>query len=155
MPRPKNQRDEFAEQYLAGIFMDAGWAVYFPRKDKGFDFIISKETDAGMVVRPVQIKGKFPEKKTGVVKKYGYRGKLTAMHKEMVLAIAFFTSLSRLPHPDCVAYMPFGKITKTSKEGTFSCGPAKFQQGVISPIETYNQYFDVAGLSALEATDWA
>ncbi|MBW4043806.1 MAG: DUF4365 domain-containing protein [Acidobacteria bacterium] len=95
MPKPKNQRDEFAEQYVAGIFADAGWSVYFPRKDKGFDFIISKKTDAGLIIRPVQVKGKFPETTTAVRKKYGYRGKLTAIHPDMVLVIPLFTSLER------------------------------------------------------------
>jgi hypothetical protein len=73
MPKPKNQRDEFAEQYVAGIFADAGWSVYFPRKDKGFDFIVLKKTDTGLLIRPVQVKGKFPEATTAVRKKYGYR----------------------------------------------------------------------------------
>ena len=103
MPKPKNQRDEFAEQYIAGIFADAGWSVYFPRKDKGFDFVVTKRTEDGMIVRPVQVKGKFPETITAVRKKYGYRGKLTATHPDMVLAIPLFTSLQRLAHPDCVA----------------------------------------------------
>lgn len=43
MPKPSSQRDEFTEQYIAGILADAGWSVYFPRKDKGFDFVISKK----------------------------------------------------------------------------------------------------------------
>jgi hypothetical protein len=56
MPKPKNQRDEFAEQYIAGIFADAAWSVYFLRKDKGFDFIVSKKTGAGPIIRPVEVK---------------------------------------------------------------------------------------------------
>lgn len=38
-----NQRDYFAELHVAGNFGDAGWNVYFPRRDKGFDFIVTKE----------------------------------------------------------------------------------------------------------------
>src|SRR5438128_405916 len=34
--------DFFAELYVAGRFVDAGWNVYFPRRDRGFDFIVSK-----------------------------------------------------------------------------------------------------------------
>jgi len=34
--------DYFAELYVAGKFADEGWNVYFPRCDKGFDFIVSK-----------------------------------------------------------------------------------------------------------------
>lgn len=33
--------DYFAELYVAGRLADAGWNVYFPHRDKGFDFIIS------------------------------------------------------------------------------------------------------------------
>jgi hypothetical protein len=149
MPRPKNQRDEFAEQYVAGIFADAGWSVYFPRKDKGFDFIVSKKTDAGMVIRPVQVKGKFPETTTAVRKTYGYRGPLTAIHPDMVLVIPLFTSLKRLAHPDCVAYMPRTQI-KEPKEGTFWCGPAKLEEGKVSAKGSFQSYFDEEGLKAVE-----
>jgi hypothetical protein len=153
MPRPKNQRDEFAEQYVAGIFADAGWSVYFPRKDKGFDFIVSKKTDAGMIIRPVQVKGKFPETTTAVRRKYGYRGKLTALHHDMVLVIPLFTSLKRLAHPDCVAYMPFSQIVE-AKEGTFWCGPAKLEKGNVCAKESFQHYFDDEGLKAVESKDW-
>jgi hypothetical protein len=40
--RPKT-RDYFAEMYVAGILADKGWNVYFPKRDIGFDFIITKE----------------------------------------------------------------------------------------------------------------
>jgi len=39
--------DFFAELYVAGRFADAGWNVYFPRRDRGFDFIASRLTAAG------------------------------------------------------------------------------------------------------------
>jgi hypothetical protein len=153
VPRPKNQRDEFAEQYIAGLFADAGWSVYFPRKDKGFDFIVSKKTDAGMILRPIQVKGKFPETLTAVRKKYGYRGKLTATHPDMVLVIPLFSSLERLAHPDCVAYMPFNRIGK-AKDGTFWCGPAKLEKGKVSAKMGFQRYFDEQGLKAVESTDF-
>ena len=35
-------RDYFAEMYVAGILADNGWNIYFPRRDNGFDFIITK-----------------------------------------------------------------------------------------------------------------
>lgn len=153
MPRPPNQRDEFAEQYVAGIFADAGWSVYFPRKDKGFDFIISKNTADGMIIRPVQVKGKFPETRTAIRRKYGYRGRLTALHPDMVLAIPLFTSLRRLSYPDCVAYMPRNHISEP-KKNLFWCGPAKLINGQVSPKDSFRKYFDEEGLKALEARDW-
>lgn len=153
MPKPKNQRDEFAEQYVAGIFADDGWSVYFPRKDKGFDFIVSKKTDGGMVVRPVQVKGKFPETTTAIRKKYGYRGTLTAESPGMVLAIPFFTSLKRLAYPDCIAYMPRSQVS-IATNGKFWCGPAKLEKGVVSPKKHFEQYFDDAGIKAVANMDW-
>jgi len=36
-------RDFFAELYVAGILGDAGWSIYFPKRDVGFDFIATKE----------------------------------------------------------------------------------------------------------------
>ena len=153
MPRPINQRDEFAEQYVAGVFAENGWSVYFPRKDKGFDFVITKQTRDGMIVRPVQVKGKFPETTTAVRKKYGYRGKLTAVHPDMVLAMPLFSSLARLAHPDCIAYIPLGKIAK-SANGTFWCGPAKLEKGKVAGKLSYLSYFDDLGLKALENMDW-
>jgi len=49
-------RDYFAELYVAGTFADAGWNVYFPHRDKGFDFIVSRsDSRTGHVIRPVRI----------------------------------------------------------------------------------------------------
>lgn len=39
--------DYFAELYVAGGFADAGWNVYFPHRDQGFDFIVSKSNGRG------------------------------------------------------------------------------------------------------------
>ena len=59
MPGPKTS-DYFAELYVAGRFADAGWNVYFPHRDQGFDFVISKVIGVDTVLRPVQVKGKYP-----------------------------------------------------------------------------------------------
>ena len=82
--------DYFAEMFVAGKLADAGWNVYFPRRDKGFDFIITKCIKSEFVIRPVQVKGKFPEVTTTDRGLHGYIGRLTELHEEMVLAIAFF-----------------------------------------------------------------
>jgi hypothetical protein len=60
--------DYFAELYVAGRFAEAGWNVYFPRRDRGFDFIVSKALpDGQQLLRPVQVKGKYPTDEKGVV----------------------------------------------------------------------------------------
>jgi hypothetical protein len=38
----------------AGIMADYGWNVYFPRRDKGFHFIITRPHEGTALVRPVQ-----------------------------------------------------------------------------------------------------
>src|SRR4051812_11228685 len=102
--------DYFAELYVAGLFADAGWNVYFPHRDKGFDFIITKpHKQLGQIIRAVQVKGKYPTTEKGDKATYGYVGKLTAMHPEMVLAIPYF-SHETPGIPLCVAYMPPSQI---------------------------------------------
>lgn len=152
MPRPKNQRNEFAEMYVAGIFADDGWSVYFPREDKGFDFLISKKLPGGLVIRPVQVKGKYPESLT-TVRPIGHRGPLTAMHPHMVLAIPLFTAQKRLGYPDHVAYIPMSAI-RSLKNNKYFCAPALLKKGAVSPRPSFNKYFDEMGLAAVGKTSW-
>lgn len=95
MPRPETQRDYFAELYVAGIFGDAGWAVYLPKRDVGFDFVVSKEVSGTMLLRPVQVKGLYPTQKKTDKAAYGFTGELTATHPEMVLVLPFFAAHER------------------------------------------------------------
>jgi hypothetical protein len=152
MPKHRSQRDEFAELYVAAVLADAGWSVYFPRRDKGFDFIIAKQLKKHIVVRPVQVKGRFPRSSNSKAKNCGYTGTLTAFHREMVLAIPFFNVSEDLPqgHPDCIAYMPVinGNRGKALRE------PAMREKGKFSPRKTYEQFFDKKGLVDLERSRW-
>jgi hypothetical protein len=61
-------RDYFAELYIAGMMGDRGWAVYFPKRDIGFDFVASKKVGDKVILRPIQVRGKYPtaEKKDKV-----------------------------------------------------------------------------------------
>jgi hypothetical protein len=45
--------DYFAELHVAGRLADAGWDIYFPHRDKGFDFVISKVVNGAPILRPV------------------------------------------------------------------------------------------------------
>jgi hypothetical protein len=58
MPAPKT-RDVFAEYYVAGLFADAGWDIYSPHRDRGFDLIVAKNVSEEMVILPVQVKGLY------------------------------------------------------------------------------------------------
>jgi|ERR1039457_896633 hypothetical protein len=144
--------DYFAELYVAGRFADAGWNIYFPHRDKGFDFIASKETKSGeYLIRPIQVKGKYPTAEKGNKSVYGYVGGLTQLHPEMVLAIPFFSN--QAPGvPTCVAYMPRSLIRKHSRG--FKSQPASFRDGVPAPRRDYAKFFDDGGLVLLEDTEY-
>jgi hypothetical protein len=144
--------DYFAELYVAGRFADAGWNVYFPHRDKGFDFIISKpHAEVGQLIRPVQVKGKYPTDEKGDKTVYGYIGRLTQTHPEMVLAIPFF-SKQQACIPSCVAYMPLALIRKHQRG--FRCEPASFRGGCAVPRRDYMKFFDDGGLALLENLNW-
>ena len=144
--------DYFAELYVAGRFADAGWNVYFPHRDKGFDFIISRPHETiGQIIRPVQVKGKYPTEEKGDKKVYGYIGELTQTHPEMVLAIPYF-STQDVSVPGCVAYMPWSLIKKHQRG--FRCEPAIFLAGCANPRNYYAKFFNEQGLALLENLDW-
>jgi hypothetical protein len=145
-------RDYFAEMYVAGIMADNGWNVYFPRRDKGFDFIVTRPTLDGIIVRPVQVKGKYPMQQKGEAKYYGYSGRVTEFHDDMVLAIAFFTVDVAGAAPIHIAYMPKSQIRRKTRG--YACHPARFHAGEPEPRRDFKKYFDADGLEALASPSW-
>jgi hypothetical protein len=140
--------DYFAELYVAGRFADAGWNVYFPHRDKGFDFIVSKPGPKSRpLIRPVQVKGKYPTEGKRSWPAYGYVGRLTQLHPDMVLAIPYF-SLHSPALPTCVAYMPMAQIKRHSRG--YRCQPAAFSDGTARPRRDFAKFFDSQGLALLE-----
>ena len=140
--------DYFAELFVAGRFADMGWNVYFPHRDHGFDFIASKTVESSCLVRPVQVKGKYPEVGTTGRKLYGYSGSLTQVHPDMVLVIPYFSVTSE--QPVCIAYIPFARIKK-KPDGKYRSAPAKLDShGVPGPRQEDAQYFGLEGLRHLE-----
>lgn len=142
MPEPKNTekqpapetRDYFAEMYVAGILADAGWNVYFPRRDQGFDMIVSRLVGDKTIVRPVQVKGKYATDAKTNKAAYGYVGKITAFHDDMILAMPFFTSKSAAA-PLMIAWMPHHSL-KPHKRG-WKCEPARYVNGAPEPRPDY------------------
>jgi hypothetical protein len=152
MPKSPFTRDVFAELYVAGLLADANWNIYFPTRDIGFDFIATKSLESGIIIRPVQVKGKYPTSSKKDVAAYGFGGWLSQLHEQMVLAIAFFTSV-RSPAPTCTAFMPFGQIRsqKTDPEWWQSM-PAQFTAGSPVPRRDYRKFFDDAGIRLMESS---
>jgi hypothetical protein len=152
MPAPKT-RDYFAELYVAGMFGDAGWSVYFPKRDVGFDFIATKLVEGVTLLRPVQVKGKYPVK-DGKDGNLGFVGRLTALHPDMVLVIPYFDADQRAPAPSQVAFMPFSAIKKRKREG-YRAAPARFVKNRVKRRPAYEKYFGDAGLEAVEGSGWS
>jgi hypothetical protein len=86
MPAPAT-RDYFAGLYVAALFGDAGWSVYFPKRDVGFDFIATKSIDRTVVIHPVQVKGLYPTTAKKDKPTYGFKSELPAVHETMILAL--------------------------------------------------------------------
>jgi hypothetical protein len=145
--------DYFAELYVAGRFADAGWNVYFPHRDHGFDFIIAKDLPGqGIVIRPVQVKGKYPTEAKGYQQGYGFSGALSQLHPQMVLVIPYFTWESQ-EIPTCVAYLPRSVIRTTSRG--YRSFPARYEGDKPLPRAHYLKFFGAPGLSLLEAPNWS
>jgi hypothetical protein len=145
--------DYFAELYVAGRLADAGWNVYFPHRDQGFDFIISKSCgDLGQMIRPVQVKGKYPTEGKGDWPLYGYIGDLSQLHPDMVLAIPFF-SYPAGDMPLFTAYLPRPLIRKVSRG--YRCQPASFKGSKPVPRRDYKKFFDKAGIDLLGTPNWS
>jgi hypothetical protein len=146
-------RDYFAEPSVAGLMADAGWNVYFPHRDRGMDFIATKAGAQGCeLIRPVQVKGKYPTAGKGDKPVYGYVGKLNQLHPDMVLAIPFFCRNE--PGPALhVAYMPYSRLRSHSRG--WRCEPCSYISGAPKARREFQRFFDQAGLAALERTDWS
>lgn len=142
-------RDYFAEMYVAGVLADAGWDIYFPRRDKGFDMIVSRPSKDTTIVRPVQVKGKYASDEKTNKKVYGYVGRLTAFHDDMILAIPYFTSASAAA-PVMTAWMDRGALRPHALG--WRCEPARFVSGRPEPRPEFMRYFDDHGLLRFNAS---
>lgn len=147
-------RDYFAELYVAGLFGDSGWTVYFPKRDVGFDFVVSKSVAGTMLLRPVQVKGLYPTAEKRDQPTYGFNGKLSATHPEMVVAMPFFSAVEREVAPACIAFLPLTRMRHRERGGV-RCEPCRLSGGLPMPRPSYARYMDETGLAALEESGWS
>lgn len=145
---PARVRDYFAEMYVAGVLADAGWDIYFPRRDNGFDMIVSRPATNTTIVRPVQVKGKYASDEKTDKTAYGYVGRLTAFHDDMILAMPFFTSQDAHA-PALIAWLPRAALRPHSRG--WRCQPARFVNSAPEPRPGYAQYFGEPGLMVFAA----
>lgn len=142
-------RDLFAEFYVAGLLADAGWHLYLPKRDYGFDFIATKNIDGHVMIRPVQVKGLYPTAAKTDKAFYGNSGKLTQLHDEMVLALPFFPTTHERS-PLFTAFLPRCQIRATTKAGHYRAVPASFRDGRATQRRDYRHFFDTEGLISME-----
>jgi hypothetical protein len=147
-------RDYFAEMYVAGLLADADWNLYFPRRDKGFDYIITREVGTGVLVRPVQVKGLYPTAEKGDRVAYGFRGRLSALHPDMALILVYFPPGAVEGTPQHIAYMPRGQVRPRARGG-YRCVPSSLRAGAVVPRPDFLAYFDGPGLAAMGQVAWA
>ena len=131
---------------VAGVLADNGWNVYFPHRDMGFDMIATFNSENGVIIRPVQVKGKYPNTEKLNKAAYGYVGKLTALHPDMILAVAYFSNESG-NFPDHIAWVPFSLIKPHSRGHRAQY--AQFFNGKARPRPGFLHLFDQTGLQAL------
>jgi hypothetical protein len=129
----------------------AGWDIYFPHRDFGFDFIAIKQQGKDILIRPVQVKGKYPDKDKENWKHYGFWDNLSAVHRDMVLVIVYFSVPER--SIDFIVYMPESEIDP-QKDGRYKCEPAMFKEGQSILKDKYKEYADEWGLQRLDDPSW-
>jgi hypothetical protein len=142
-------RDLFAEFYVAGLLADAGWHLYLPKRDFGFDFIATKLVSGSVIIRPVQVKGLYPTTSKKDRATYGYTGRLTQLHSDMVLAMPFFATTHERS-PLFTAFLPRFQIRKVAKPGYYSARPASFRNVAAEMRRDFRHFFDADGLKLME-----
>lgn len=152
-PQAPITRDLFAEFYVAGLLADAGWHIYLPKRDYGFDFIATKRVNDSIVIRPVQVKGLYPTASKTNKATYGYTGTLTQIHPDMVLAVTFFDTTHQ-PSPLFTAFLPHSQIRKGTKPQQYRAYPALFRDGKARKRRDFRRFFDADGLKLMETEDF-
>lgn len=129
---------------------------YFPKRDVGFDFIATKQVGDEVLIRPVQVKGRYPTADKTDKKPLGFKGKLTAVHSQMVLAIPFFNQAIHQA-PEQVAFIPLSECKKTPNGG-WLCHPCKWVMGKNGgravKVSRYERYFGKDGLALVGHPGW-
>jgi hypothetical protein len=169
MPKPKLPDDTIeenpirklgglsAELIVAAQLVEYGWNIYSPHRDLGFDFIATLPLAGGKVlIRPVQVRGRFPEKMTDAPYLGKLKVELSQWDDEMVLAMPFFRTDDGTQKLVSVAFMPFHQLRPKANADKqwFSCHPAKIKDGEILPRPYFKKFFDGHGIQLMAKPGW-
>jgi hypothetical protein len=142
-----------AELAIAGTFTSAGWNVYSPHRDIGFDFIATKQSLNGLLIRPVQVKGCYLQSR----KDSAYYGRtnfeLKQTHPEMVLVIPYYLPGDVLLRPKFVAFLPWSQL-KVMRNGNYRAQPACIKKGEVLRRRDFAKFFDLPGIQLMDRLDW-
>ena len=142
-----------AELAIAGTLSSAGWNVYSPHRDVGFDFIATKQTDHGLLVRPVQVKGCYLRTRKDCPSYGRHNFKLPQTHPEMALIMPFYSPGDVLLRPLFVAFLPWAQI-RPMPNGNFRSQPARIQDRQILQRRDFAKFFDLPGIMLMDRRDW-
>ena len=146
-----------AELTVAAQMVEYGWNIYSPHRDLGFDFIASLPLEGGKVImRPVQVRGRFPESMEDVPYLGKQKIELSQWHDEMVLAMPFFRTDDGLQKLVTVAFMPYYQLRAKADKAKkwFACLPAKIANREIIPRPYFKKFFDGPGIQLMAMRDW-
>jgi hypothetical protein len=142
-----------SELAVAAYLAQHDWHIYYPRRDVGFDFIVSKLVGGGMLLRPVQVRSRRPRGQSDR-KYFGHqRTKLSQTHPEMVLAMPFYDS-GHVLRPLFIGFFPWSQIHANRDGERYHCLPAKVSGGRISIRRDFRKFFDDAGCTLMEREDF-
>jgi hypothetical protein len=149
-----NARSTTAEFLVLQQFVDRRWEIYFPYRDKGFDFVVSKRIGSQILWRPIQVKGIYPTVKKKDRRDIGLRGKLSRLDPHMVLAMPFFKP-GNSRSPVFIAYIPLSKIRQNPKlDRPHWCLAASHRSGSPRKKSQFEQHYDTQGLKEVENPAW-
>lgn len=142
-----------AELIVAGQFAENGWNIYSPHRDIGFDFIATKFVKDRVLIRPVQVKGRYPRTFRDIASLGKGAMELNQSHEEMVLAMPFFVPEGGLKKLVTVAFLPWGQLRERPDKSHRSV-PARIVNGKIVARPYFEKFFDSPGLKLMERADW-
>jgi len=143
---------KLAELYVAGTFAGAGWQVFLPHQDQGFDFVIYKASIGQTSLLPVQVRGCYRQtsKKTDMTTYGKPELKFSQLHPQLIVALPFFAPDALTP--ELVAYGWLSDLKINSNTNVHRWEPACLKDGVCTPRRDSVGYFGKEGLARLEMT---
>jgi len=168
--------EQLAELNVAAQLADAGWEVFLPYRDRGFDLIAARKVGRSWIVRPIQVKGRYLQKgyrrdRENEVsmrgRQEGARFPLSEPHNDLVVALVYVDT-DPSPIVLCTAYLPFKVVKKSVTRQTqgrrnhrvFWPAPAQWMRHAddsvsLEPKPEFDRFFDGNGIRLMARSNWS